>query len=164
MWAGDMGDKYPWNVEGSKGGSMGSLDWTDNFRVCSNELRMSQVLVCPTDLTKKAATNWSTMRGDLNISYFVAKSALEGRSTMILLGDRNVTGGGGGLDPSWNVYLGSSIDAGWDDKLHGRAGIVAMADGSARKIKVPNLREQISFELTSGSTTNVIFAKPRGIL
>src|SRR5215813_11593029 len=30
LWAGDQGDKYPWNVDVSKGGSQGSSDWTDN--------------------------------------------------------------------------------------------------------------------------------------
>src|SRR5579859_7208143 len=47
MWASDQGDKYPWNVDPSKGGSQNAADWTDNFRVCSNEVRSTQVLLCP---------------------------------------------------------------------------------------------------------------------
>src|SRR6516164_5259471 len=70
MWAGDQGDKYPWNVDPTKGGSQGSADWTDNFRVCSNEVRATQILLCPTDITKWAGTNWTTLRGDVNVSYF----------------------------------------------------------------------------------------------
>src|SRR5579864_4594280 len=68
MWAGDQGDKYPWNVDPAKGGSQGSPDWTDNFRVCSNEVRTTQILLCPTDKTKWVGTNWVVLRGDINVS------------------------------------------------------------------------------------------------
>jgi prepilin-type N-terminal cleavage/methylation domain-containing protein len=162
LWAGDQGDKYPWNVDYAKGGSKDSPDWTDNFRVCSNEIRASAIFVCPLDLTRKPATNWTTMRGDLNVSYFVGKSTTDARTQDILCGDRNVIGGGGGLDPSWGTFLGTSIDAAWDQTLHNYRGTLAMGDGSARKITTPNLRDQISLLLSTG-TTNVVFSKPRGI-
>jgi prepilin-type N-terminal cleavage/methylation domain-containing protein len=162
LWAGDQGDKYPWNVDYAKGGSKDSPDWTDNFRVCSNEIRASAIFVCPLDLTKRPATNWTTMRGDLNISYFVGKSTTDARTQDILCGDRNVVGGGGGLDPSWSTFLGTSIDAAWDQTLHNYRGTLAMGDGSARKITTPMLRDQISLLLSTG-TTNVVFSKPRGI-
>ena len=48
----------------------------------------------------------------------------------IILGDSNVTGGNGGLDPSWSIYLGSSIDAAWDKTIHNRRGNLVLADGS----------------------------------
>jgi len=163
MWAGDQGDKYPWNVDPSKGGSQGSADWTDNFRVCSNEVRATQVLLCPTDLTKWAGTNWTTLRGDLNISFFFSRNADATRAQDILMGDRNVTGGQGGSEPSWSVYLGTSIDAAWDGTLHVRKGNVAFTDGSVRKMNTPNLRDQMSLMFASG-TTNVVFSKPRGVL
>jgi prepilin-type N-terminal cleavage/methylation domain-containing protein len=162
LWAGDQGDKYPWNVDYAKGGSKDSPDWTDNFRVCSNEIRASAIFVCPLDLTKRPATNWTTMRGDLNISYFVGQSTTDARTQDILCGDRNVVGGGGGLDPSWGTFLGTSIDAAWDQTLHNYRGTLAMGDGSARKITTPMLRDQISLLLSTG-TTNVVFSKPRGI-
>lgn len=162
LWSGDQGDKYPWNVDYAKGGSKDSPDWTDNFRVCSNEIRASAIFVCPLDLTKRPATNWTSMRGDLNISYFVGQSTTDARTQDILCGDRNVVGGGGGLDPSWSTFLGTSIDAAWDQTLHIYKGTLAMGDGSARKITTPNLRDQISLLLSTG-TTNVVFSKPRGI-
>ena len=162
IWANDQGDKYPWNVDPAKGGSLNSADWTDNFRACSNELQTAQILLCPTDLTKRAGTNWYTMRGDLNVSYFVATSASEPRVQVMVGGDRNVTGGGGGLDASWNTFLGSSIDAAWDPTMHKRTGVLTMGDGSVIQINTPSLRDRISAELAAG-TTNVVFAKPRGI-
>ena len=163
MWANDQGDKYPWNLEISKGGSLNSPDWTDNFRVCSNELRAAQLLVCPTDLSRRVATNWVSMRGDLNVSYFIGKNSADAKTQVTLAGDRNVLGGGGGLDPSWSIFLGSSIDAAWDQKLHVSKGCLAMGDGSTKKVNTKALRDQISAEIATGAT-NVVFSKPRGVL
>jgi prepilin-type N-terminal cleavage/methylation domain-containing protein len=162
VWSSDNGDKYPWNVTMADGGSSDSGDWTDHFRVCSNELGSTAILLCPVDIKKKAATNWVSASGDANISYFVGTTASEDRPQTILLGDSNVTGGGGGLDPKWSKYLGSSIDAAWDKQLHVRLGNLALADGSVQLTKTEGLRAQISAALTSG-LTNVVFSKPRGV-
>ena len=165
LWASDQEDKYPWAVDVAKGGSQGSDDWTDHYRSISNELRAVQVLTCPTDLgkLKRAATNWTRLQGDMHVSYFIGTNSGSAKSQIILIGDRNVTGGGGGLDPSWSIYLGSSIDAAWDKSLHNLKGNMGTADGSARRYVTPTLREQICAELASG-VTNVVFSKPRGVL
>jgi prepilin-type N-terminal cleavage/methylation domain-containing protein len=162
LWATDNGDKYPWNVSQTNGGSLGSADWSDNFRVCAKELGVPKILVCAADTTNKVATNWVSLSADINVSYFIAIRASDDRAQCILLGDRNVIGGGGGLDPSWSIYLGSSIDAEWDRSIHVRAGNLAMGDGSTRLTKTPALRDQIIAELATG-VTNVVFSKPRGI-
>ena len=162
IWSHDNGDKYTWNITTNNGGSLGSPDWTDNFRVCSNEFGTPRILLCPADLTKKVATNWVFMFGDVNISYFIGTKSTETRPQTILAGDRNVTGGGGGLEPQWSIFLGTSIDAAWDKELHVRSGNLALADGSVQQTKTPNLRDQISASLASG-LTNVVFSKPRGI-
>jgi prepilin-type N-terminal cleavage/methylation domain-containing protein len=164
MWAGDQSDKYPWDVDVANGGSKGAADWTDHFRVLANELRNVKVLTCPadSDRLKWMTNNWTTLRGDVNISYFIGTNTGPAKAFVILLGDRNVIGGGGGLDPSWNIYLGSSIDAHWDNNLHMLKGNLGMGDGSARKFATVALREAISAELASG-VTNVVFSKPRGV-
>ena len=160
---GIQGDKFPWNVDVSQGGAQGSLDWTDNFRVCSNEVVNPKLLVCPRDLPRQVATNWAKMRGDMNVSYLFCKRTAQARTQDIVVGDDNVIGGGGGLDPHWNVALGTSIDAAWDQNMHVYKGTVAMGDGSVNKTKTPDLRELISTLLSSGAVTNVILSKPRGI-
>jgi prepilin-type N-terminal cleavage/methylation domain-containing protein len=162
MWSGDNGDKYPWEVTVTNGGSLGSADWTDHFRVCSKELSTPRVLLCPADVTKKPGTNWAFLFGDVNISYFLGTKSSEARPQMILAGDSNVTGGGGGLDPSWSTFLGTSIDAAWDKTLHVRNGNLTLSDGSVQQTKTPALREQILASLANG-LTNVVFSKPRGI-
>ena len=82
---------------------------------------------------------------------------------MILTGDRNVLGGGGGLDATWSVYMGTSIDAAWDTTIHQLQGNLAMADGSAKLVTTPVLRGLISTELLTGALTNVVISKPRGV-
>jgi prepilin-type N-terminal cleavage/methylation domain-containing protein len=164
IWANDNVDKYPWNLSITKGGSSDSIDWTDHFRVCSNELSTPRILLCSADIQNKAATNWVFASGDGNISYFIGTTASEERPQTILLGDRNVTGGDGGLDPKWSKFLGSSIDAAWDKNLHIRRGNLALADGSVQQTKTESLRAQISAALASAGLTNVVFSKPRGVL
>ncbi len=163
IWAQGQADKYPWDVPVTGGGAQGSADWTDNFRVLSPELSAPKVLLCPSDLTKHAGTNWTLLSGDLNISYFVGTATIANKSQMVLTGDRNVLGGGGGLDATWSVFLGTSIDAKWDKTIHGNQGNVGMADGSARQTLTPILRGLISTELAAGALTNVVFSKPRGV-
>jgi prepilin-type N-terminal cleavage/methylation domain-containing protein len=162
-WAVDNKDKLPWNLSVTNGGSMDSFDWTDHFRVASNELASVKILVCPSDKDKKPGTNWVNLSGDENVSCFVGILSTEERPETILLGDRNVTGGDGGLDPSWNKFMGSSIDAAWDKTLHVVQGNIALADGSVQQLKTPGLRAQISATFAAG-LTNVVFAKPRGVL
>jgi len=162
MWANDNAEKFPWNLSVNNGGSADSPDWTDHFRTCSNELSTPVILVCPTDIKKTAATNWVFASGEVNISYFIGTTSTQDRPQTILLGDSNVTGGDGGLDPKWSKFLGSSIDAAWDGNLHARRGNLALADGSVQQTKTDTLRAQISAALATG-VTNVIFSKPRGI-
>jgi len=113
-------------------------------------------------MKKKPAINWVPAAGDAHVSYFIGTTSSEDRPQTILLGDSNVTGGNGGLDPQWSKFLGSSIDAAWDKSIHVRRGNLALADGSVQNTKNETLRAQISAGLASG-LTNVVFSKPRGI-
>lgn len=162
MWADDHRDKYPWDLTVENGGSSDSGDWTDNFRLASNELSTVSILHCPADKKKKPALNWDRIDGDQNVSYFLGTSAREEKPETILLGDHNVIGGSGGLDPYWSLFLGSSIDARWDNSLHVNQGNIALSDGSVQQIKTEQLRAQIRLVLAS-TQTNVVFSKPRGI-
>jgi prepilin-type N-terminal cleavage/methylation domain-containing protein len=161
-WAVDNKGKLPWNVPVTDGGSMNSPDWSDHFRYASNDLATPKILICPSDPTKKPGTNWVNLNGDLNMSCFIGILSTEERPETIMLGDRNVTGGDGGLDPTWNKFMGSSIDAAWDKTIHVEQGNIALADGSVQEVKKAALRAQISAAFANG-LTNVTFAKPRGI-
>lgn len=163
LWASDNQDKFPWTLSITNGGTLGTGDWTDHFRACSNELVTPKILKCPADIARRPGTNWVNLDATINISYFVCPSANETRPESIVIGDANVTGGNGGLDPEWSMFLGSSIDAAWDKNVHNRRGNLVLGDGSVSTTKKEGLRAQISAILQAGST-NVVFSKPRGIL
>ena len=164
LWAGDQGDHYPWTVDVTQGGAKNSPDWTDNLRVCSNQVVNTKIVVCPMDRKRKIAKSWSLMEGDLNVSYLIGLSFTQARTKDVVAGDFNVIGGGGGLDATWNQFLGSSIDAAWDQNLHVLKGHLVKGDNSVSTLKTPDLREMISDLLTSKMATNVILSKPRGLL
>ncbi len=163
IWSNDQADKYPWGIGYTNGGSLGSPNWADHFKTCSNEFSTPQILVCPTDKTKRAATNWVFTFGNANISYFVGTQSSPARPLSIFEGDANVLGGSGGLDTSWNVLMGSSLDAAWDPTRHVLKGNLALTDGSVRETTTVTLRAQLSADLASGST-NVVFSMPRAPL
>ena len=162
VWANDHNDKFPWQLSSTNGGSQGSPDWTDHFRLASNELASPRVLICSADKERKAGTNWIDLDGLLNVSYFVGTTVDLQKPSSILLGDFNVNGGGGGWDPSWSQFLGSSIDAAWDAQVHNKSGVLTLADGSVKHTKTPALRAQISEAIANGMS-NVSFSKPRGV-
>jgi prepilin-type N-terminal cleavage/methylation domain-containing protein len=162
VWANDKNDKLPWQLSHTNGGSLGSPDWTDHFRVASNELASPRVLICSADKERKAGTNWVDLDGLANVSYFVGTQVDYQKPITILSGDFNVNGGGGGFDPSWSRFLGNSIDASWDQQVHNKSGCLSFADGSVKSVKTPGLRTSISESIAAG-LTNVVFSKPRGI-
>jgi hypothetical protein len=99
--------------------------------------------------------------GYVNISYFISTLADPLKPQDMLLGDRNVTGGQGGVEPHWSAFLGTSIDAAWDSTMHVAKGNILLTDGSVRKFNTAALRDQISLMLANGAT-NIVFSKPRG--
>jgi len=161
LWANDHEGRYPWKVDMDEGGSMNSPEWAEHIRVMSRELVMLNLLVCPFDKERKPAPDWASLAGFDNVSYFLGMNAEQSRMTL-LSGDAAFIGGGGGVDPYWNSYVGSSIDATWDS-MHSGRGNVVLSDGSAHTWTSRQLREQIAFELGSGST-NVVLSKPQGTL
>ncbi len=171
MWAGDHDGKYPWQVSSAIGGTWMDytepdfvfVEWVDHFRVLSNELSTPKILVCPADKARVVADSWLMMAGLENVSYFAGISAEETKPQSILMGDSNILGGGGGLDPYWNNAVGSSIDATWENNVHKIRGNIGLSDGSAQTTTTPQLREQISATLGAGAT-NVVFSKPQGVL
>lgn len=162
LWANDNEELFPWQVETNKGGSVGSIDWTDNVRAVSNELSTPKVLACPSDNQRMPHDNWGTLDGDKHLSFFVGLDAQESKAQTVLAGDRNVYGGGGGNDLTWSTAVGSSVDAKWDDTMHVRQGYVVLSDASVHHTTSAQLCEQVSAALASGSS-RVIFSLPRGV-
>jgi prepilin-type N-terminal cleavage/methylation domain-containing protein len=190
LYANDTDGKFPWQVQASDGGTLAALEpapgsgpsgaaaqppttkqmafpsytgWAEHFRVCSNELVTPKILVCPADQSRTVAPNWSLLAGYDNVSYFVGLTAEETNPQTLLAGDGNMIGGGGGVDLYWNRFVGSSIDATWENTIHVKRGNLALADGSVQTTSTKALREQIGAALVSGCT-NVVISKPQGTL
>jgi prepilin-type N-terminal cleavage/methylation domain-containing protein len=178
-YAGDNDGRYPWQVNAAEGGTLASVgapgffhaaaadpvfvEWVDHFRVLSNILVTPKVLVCPADRDRIVADQWTLMAGLENVSYFAGLSAKEAEPQSLLLGDSNILGGGGGLNPYWNNAVGSSIDATWENNVHVRRGNIALSDGSVQTTTTPALRDLIGAALAGGAT-NVLVSKPQGVL
>lgn len=160
LWANDHEDKFPWQLAESKGGSQLAPVWIQHFRVASNQITSPRILVCPTDKDKRPLGNWANLDAELNFSYFVGTESRENQPQTIVIGDRNVFSGGGGYEPTWNRFLGDSIDAAWEESMHQSRGNIFLADGSVHTTTTLGLRELIAGNL-SGVNTNVVFAKPR---
>jgi len=165
-WANDNGDKFPWSVSVTNAGSLGSPFWVDDFRACSNEFSTPVILKCKSDKAKVAGDSWVYLTGDQNISYFHGGVDVDiTKPQCIVMGDGNVYGGGGGLDPYWNVYLGTSVDAAWDPtapgQFHLNGGNLALADGSAIQVTSAMFKDQV-FTSLANCSTNVTFSLPRG--
>jgi prepilin-type N-terminal cleavage/methylation domain-containing protein len=163
LWSNDNNERFPWQVGATNGGAVGSGDWSDNYRALSNELVTPKVLACPADAKKTIWDVWSTLDGDRHISFFLGMDADETKPDTMLAGDRNIIGGGGGSDRSWNTSLGTSIDASWETTIHVNNGQIGLSDGSVQETTSFQLRDQISAALSGGST-NVVFSLPRGVL
>ncbi|HEY5345842.1 MAG TPA: prepilin-type N-terminal cleavage/methylation domain-containing protein, partial [Verrucomicrobiae bacterium] len=60
IWAGDNGDKYPFHLSVTNGGTLGLANGRNawiNFLVMSNQLSTPKILHCPSDTDKIAAIN-----------------------------------------------------------------------------------------------------------
>ncbi len=165
VWSGDNEEKFPWAVAMPRGGSLGSIDWTDNYRVASNELVTPKILFCPTDKEKKQHASWGTLDAEWHVSSFVGLDATESKPQSILAGDRSIYGSSGGGDLIWNKYQEASINAKFDGgMMHGGHGYIVLADASVQHVNSAQLQEYIAASLAVGDTNaSVILSLPRGI-
>lgn len=155
MWKADHGEEYPFYLNVSQGGTVGSPlapNISFQFGVLTNELRTPKILACPTDDRVRVATDFSAGPGGFfnpgyannSVSYFVTHPNREPSTSEILVGDRNVSGAGsGGCSFFGNVMRVPFSTAGWTYNLHGHAGNVLLSGGEARELPGSALRQYI---------------------
>jgi prepilin-type N-terminal cleavage/methylation domain-containing protein len=176
IWEGDHGDKYPMALSTLNGGAQ-EIIWssismsasskptpstyglTNIFVVMSNELSTPKVLVCPSDSSRKAQTNFTCLtHNDENLSYFICGDASESYPQMILDGDRNI-----GTVNSLNTAAGMTNVLGtqWDGNtlwawsasdLHLKSGNLGMADGHGEQSTISQLQAVLNTATNSAST------------
>jgi prepilin-type N-terminal cleavage/methylation domain-containing protein len=181
LWEGDNGDRYPMAVQTAYNGakdriySSGNLapagyGLTNVFVVMSNELSTPKILVCPSDSTRNAQTNFANLAyNNQNMSYFVCGDAAETYPQMILDGDRNigipnpataqnspaVTTNTAGAQWTGAWWAWTSVD------MHLRVGNIGMADGSAQQATVAGLQTALGAATNGASTISPWYNFPQ---
>jgi len=167
LWEGDNNFKYPMAVSVTNGGAM-ELIATGNvaacFQVMSNELSTPKVLLCPEDIRRVRATNFSTLNSS-NISYFVGLDADPSRPQMFLSGDDNFAINGVPVK-SGLLKLSMNIPVAWASGRHRHVaynshfwvparyqffGNLGMADGCVQQVTTDFLQKALQ---QTGVATN----------
>ena len=151
IWELDNGDRLPFHVSITNGGAMEPAMAGNPalvFEVMSNELSTPKILLCPRDGTRRAATNFLTLRST-NLSYFVGLEATNNAPSAFISGDRNLTNAGG---VKGGVLLATTNDpVSWTAALHQNCGNIGLADGSVQQLSTKLLRDAVA---NTGFQTN----------
>jgi prepilin-type processing-associated H-X9-DG protein len=146
MWASDNGDKYPFELSVTNGGTkelnFGGNAWL-NYLVMSNELSTPRFLVCPADQEHQPpATNFSAQLIG-HISYFIGLDATQNDPQTILAGDANLATNGVPVNSGW-LEITSNAPMAWTAQRHVNAGNIALGDGSVQSLSNSALTNQLS--------------------
>lgn len=149
LYSGDYGGKFPMQVSAQNGGTMEFIYGGHVFphfgklRKYVNEPQLFQMLICPNDKTRQAATNYEALN-DLNISCFLNADAsgTNNPSQIFLAGDRNLQSDRRAVKPGLLVVT-TNTDLNWSGELHPHGGNLAFIDGHAEWIKTNELNSLI---------------------
>ena len=153
LWPAGQSDKYPMQVAIKYGGAMELVATGGvalNYLVMSNQLSTPQILVCPADDRRMAATNFSTDFSDGKISYFVGVDAAEEYPQRLISGDDNFEIGGVPVK-SGLLELSTNTPITWSADRHRFSGNIALADGSVQSVTISGLRSRLN---QTGLATN----------
>lgn len=140
---------YPWRLPPSDGGSQMMTQAAKSFQVMREYLVTPEVLVCPSD-QRPFLDNIFYVK-NTNVSYFVGIEAFEDQPSILIAGDRHITGGRNGRNCPVAQVNGVATEfsklqipnAGWSTIMHNRKGNIALGDGSAHQVNAAELRERL---------------------
>lgn len=162
MWSNDHEEHFPWTVSTNKEGTMefaASAEVFRHFVAMTNELSSAKIFVCPNDLGRLRARDFSTPLANSNVSYFIGLDADETRPQTILSGDRNIIGGV--TNGAWLVF-GTTTSPSWTRDIHQFAGNIGLGDGSVMQMTTQALARQFQAALASQTNSTVLrLAIPR---
>jgi prepilin-type N-terminal cleavage/methylation domain-containing protein len=177
MFADDNGDRYPWQIASSDGGTrtFGSA-WL-HYLCISNEIVTPKVLHCASDDERSSANTFrsgvpdSFSNDDMKnaaLSFTIGTEATPLRSAMHLASDRNIQGlsdnspcdiaGITGVITVFSVNAGP-VTASWDKTIHQEAGNMVMVDGSAQQLNQRSIVRHM--ENTGDPNLSNCILKPR---
>ena len=79
MWSNDHGEKFPWSVSTTNGGTLEFAAKPEVFRhylAVSNELTSPKVLKCPVDKKRTSASSWGQLTDDARIPVIIEQRKL----------------------------------------------------------------------------------------
>jgi prepilin-type N-terminal cleavage/methylation domain-containing protein len=166
MWADDNENKYPWQLDGSSGGTKGLATAWAHFAVLSNEIYTARLLHCLNDSGKVMVDNFgggesgfvNTTYRNAALSYAAGVGTEQGNPIPPLACDRNINGTDNvycetaGMQATALLAPGSS----WTSGIHVYSGNILMADGSAHQLTQVGLIKYIR----SITDTNAFVLKP----
>jgi prepilin-type processing-associated H-X9-DG protein len=146
LFAVDNGDKFPWKLSNSAGGSLECVSAPSqafrHFLVMSNELSTPKILHCPEDKRRGPSIDWLTLN-NANLSYFIGLDASETYPQLILAGDSNLMTNrvpvGSGL-----LLLTTNVSLGWTTARHQGSGNISLGDGSVQQITSIRLQQHLA--------------------
>ena len=181
LWGNDHGDQTPWAAEFNDGGMRNPPadsaliiirnDVVVYYNWISNELVTSQMLVCPADSAKRAATDFSNLPGrglnnpafrDNAVSYFIGLHASFDFPQSALSGDRNLQ-----RDSIQICSLGPTVVAAvfshpsaarWLDSpsIHGATGNLLLYDGRVEPLSNRGVNTYFYDVGSDGGSTHLI--------
>jgi prepilin-type processing-associated H-X9-DG protein len=160
IFAHDHGGKFPMQTPAAEGGSEEfvaagtSINGTFYFsyrhlQTLANELVVPRILVCPADLTRDPAANFSSLQNS-NVSYFVNAYADYNQPISALAGDRNITN---------DALATASLVRGpyglrWTAGLHSFKGNVLFSDAHVEQLN------NAPMDLPGATAANSVFFLP----
>ena len=200
VWEGDHGEKYPTAVSSSDNGAMENIvsinplsgsaagyGLTNVFVAMADLLKTPTILICPSDFTRVATTNFAGLISNSNLSYFVCGDASDSYPKMILTGDRNIarelTGAPAGTIPATTMNMAATALTGaysvgnpgfhnipcltksltwiWTaNDLHQACGNISLTDGSVQQTALSDFVIYLSDATSSGPTTTPVYNMP----
>jgi prepilin-type N-terminal cleavage/methylation domain-containing protein len=179
LFSNDHGDKFPFDVNDTEGGSKGTTEpgaTVDGgsaiaiYRCLSNELVTPKVLVCNSDGSKARASDFlynsavsfgKQATPEDGLSYFSGIDGAEDKPQTIISGDRNVNSPAGGIGPSaptgWNTTDYTMVDAEWTKSIHVLNGNIGLGDGSSLQVTPTTLKKQIANANLSVTKTRFVY-------
>jgi len=169
MWADDHGGKFPQLTSSAEGGNNDNAlcdrVWFQFYWV-RMELGTPRILVCPSDVEKRPALDWSTspnggfnhvLQRGLSCSYVLSLGVVQAPHGL-LSADRNVQWSHVGGCSAGPLYFGTaqldwqSSTLGWTEKLHNKSGNIVLNDGSVLAAGLNELRTAVRNSLQPAST------------
>jgi prepilin-type processing-associated H-X9-DG protein/prepilin-type N-terminal cleavage/methylation domain-containing protein len=155
IYANDYGGKVPMQVSVMNGGTMEFIYSDHVFPHFQKEIKhlrepkeaqSLKVLVCPTDKTRQAATNYEALN-DLNISYFLNADdfSTNNPSHTIFAGERDLALNHQPVKAGL-LTVTTNVDLNWTGELHPKGGNLAFLDGHVEWSKIDTLNSLIQLQ------------------